>query len=408
MDKKLIKLIAIGVGLLIVSIVLMLILNGLSGGKLYTYKEVVNATVSATKQYLAANPSRYPTNPDNPTIVNYAYLVEEGYIKPASTMFKNNNANCYGEVDVYYLEANKYDYIPEITCNVNGVSNVSSNLSNHLIGDGEINVVLSGSGLYKRINGEWATKEEDLSSGASDDEIYYVYRGNESLYVKNYVMIDDMLFRIIMIDNDGNLYVQYHGALRYTYAWDNKFNVELKSSSGINEYYDGGIKSLLMITLEKLYNGKVGLLNNVSYSSSLKYILLPQDVCVGKRNPFDEGSDGAIECSKKVENQMISVLPAYLFLSASIDPNCKKTTDIACANSNYLTNYSAFWLSTASDKASDICYYAASAIYSSKCSNKYSIKPFMKISNRVQYTSGDGSLSKPYIINTSNYKTTKK
>ena len=109
MDKKLLKLIAIGVGLLILLIVLMLIVNGLSGGRLYTYSEVVDATVSATKKYLAENPSRYPTNPNNPSIVNYAFLVEEGYIKPASTMFKNNNANCYGEVDVYYLEEKKYD-----------------------------------------------------------------------------------------------------------------------------------------------------------------------------------------------------------------------------------------------------------------------------------------------------------
>ena len=405
MDKKLIKMVAIFIGLLILLIVFMLIVNGLSGGKKHTYDEVVSETVAATKKYLAANPSRYPTAGNTLTIVNFATLVDEKYIKPASQLFKNNNANCYGEVDVYYLETNKYDYIPEITCNVAGETKVSSNLSNYLIGDGELNVIFEGSGLYKRINGKWAASEDDLTSGASDDEIYYFYRGNEKLLLKNYVKIDSMLFRVIMIDNDGGLYLLYNDTLKHVFPWDSRYNTDLKRSYGINDYIVNGVKSSAMQKLESFMEGKEYLSGVVKFSESLKYITEPFEVCIGKRSLYDEGMDGSLECKLKVDNQYASLLPTYLYMSASLDPQCKQTKDMTCSNNNYLSLYSNFWLQNTDSEESYYCFYVEKSIKQSPCNVNMAFKPLIKVSSRVQYTSGTGTETDPYILDTHNYVT---
>lgn len=408
MDKKLMKLIGILVGLILLFIIFMVITNSLSGGKKHTYDEVVNKAVAATKKYLSDNPSRKPNANNTFTNVSFNLLVEEKYLKSASDLFKNKDASCYGDVSVYYLEDNKYDYIPEITCNVNGENKVSKNLSNTIIGDGEVNVVLTGSGLYKRINGNWVTNEEDLNSGASDDDVYYFYRGNEKLQLNNFLQIDDMLFRIVMIDNYGNMLLMYNSTFKSTYYWDKRYNQDVGKQLGVNTYVEGGVKSAAMQKLESFYEGKEILANKVEFSKSLKYITEQFDLCIGKRGKEETGTDGSVECATKVENQKVEILPAYMFMSASLDPTCNTVLDKSCGNNNYLANNSGYWLLTAEKERSNYCYYVNGAIISTYCSTNLSYKPMLMISSRVQYTEGTGSETDPYILNTTNYVSTKK
>jgi hypothetical protein len=95
MDKKLLKLIIIGAALLIGCIVLMVLYNKVTGGVKYTYNDVVKQSITATKSYLNANPSRYPNNSTPFTTIAFATLVDEKYIKSASELFKDDSAVCY-------------------------------------------------------------------------------------------------------------------------------------------------------------------------------------------------------------------------------------------------------------------------------------------------------------------------
>ena len=408
MDKKMIKLLAILAGLILLVVVLMMLANGGNGGKKHSYDDVVTEFVSATKKYLKKNPSRYPTESTGYTTLTYSFLEEEKYIKSASDLFKNKDANCYGDITVYYLDEDKYDYVPNLTCNVNGEQSLPKNLSNTLIGDGEVNVVLSGSGLYKRINGKWVSTEEELSSGASDDDIYYFYRGNEELDLNNYVLIDNMLFRVVSIANDGNMLMLFDGALRSSYPWDKRYNQEVGKSQGINTYYENGVKSAAMEKLDQFLEGNEKLSDRVPFSESLKYIIDEFDLCIAKRGPDEEGTDGAIECEVKAEAQQDGLLPAYMYMSASLDETCTKLSDQTCGNNNYMANYTAFWLVTTNKEKSNYCFYISKAATQTICSSNATYKPILNISSRVQYTSGTGSKEDPYVLDTSNYTSSKK
>jgi hypothetical protein len=408
MDKKMIKLIAILVGLVLLVIILMVLANGANSSKKRTYDEVVTEFVSATKKYLKSNPSRYPTASNGYTTLTYSLLVEEKYMKSADELFKNKDANCYGDITVYYLEEDKYDYVPNLTCNVGGVQSLPKNLSNDLIGDGEVNVVLNGSGLYKRINGKWAQTEEELSGGASDDDIYYFYRGSEELDLHNYVLIDDMLFRVVKINNDGNMLMIYNGSLRSSYNWDKRYNQDVGKSQGINIYMGNGVKSAAAEKLDQFLEGNEKLADRVPFSESLKYIIEDFDLCVARRGLDEEGTDGAIECEEVIENQKVGLLPTYMYMSASLDETCNKLSDKTCGNNNYLANYTSYWTVTTNKDKSNYCFYINKSLTETICSSNATYKPILNISSRVQYTEGTGTKDDPYILDTSNYVTSKK
>ena len=67
-----------------------------------------------------------------------------------------------------------------------------------------------------------------------------------------------------------------------------------------------------------------------------------------------ETKDGKVECSEILEEQEVGLLPAYNFMLASLDENCKTTTSRSCGNNNYLTQFNEdYWLITAvKDKGS--------------------------------------------------------
>ena len=72
MDKKMIKMLGILLGLLLLLFIFILISNGLKGGKKYTYDEISTEAISATKKYLNNN-----VIGDANGIPNYYYNVKE-------------------------------------------------------------------------------------------------------------------------------------------------------------------------------------------------------------------------------------------------------------------------------------------------------------------------------------------
>jgi hypothetical protein len=406
MDKKMIKMLGILLGLLLLLFIFILISNGLKGGKKYTYDEISTEAISATKKYLNNNTSRKPNADNTKTIVTIDSLVEGKYMKEPSVLLKDDNASCSGEVEVYYLEDKKYDYIPEITCVIKGETYNSKNLVNKLLGEGDYNVVFEDSGIYKRINGKWITNDDDLNSAGSEDIVEYYYRGNQEALLKNYVQIDDMLFRVVMVDNDENLLLIYNDNIQKGAPWDKRYNEEVNKTQGINTYKENGVKSAAIEKVESFILGDEKLENKVKFSSSLKYLVQEMTLCTGKRALTDKGTDGSIECETKLERQKAGLLPAYMYMSASIDPTCEETGDKSCGNNNYLATYdNSYCLVTTNSEKSNECYYVNRSITSGVCSSNTSFKPIITITGRVQYSEGDGSKKTPYVINTKYYKT---
>ena len=406
MDKKLIKLLAILVGLILLLVVFMLLVNGAKNNKKYTFDEVSKEAVSAAKKYLSSNSSRKPDSMNPKTIIPLSTLVDENYMKEPSELLKDDDASCFGDVEVYYLENKKYDYIPNINCTIEGEKWFAKNLVNTLIGDGEVNITLSGSGLYKRVNGKWITNEDDLSSGSSEDTIEYYYRGDQNSSINNFVQIDNMVFRVVMIDNDSDLLLIYNENVQKGAPWDQRYNEDVRKTQGINIYENMGVKSFALEKIESFIAGEEKLENKTKFSSSLKYIVKEMDLCVGRRKMSDTGTDGTIECATVLSNQKAGLLPAYMYMSASIDPSCEKLEDRACGNSNYLAKFgNTYWLVTTNEELSNECYSVNKSVSSGVCSGNNSYKPIIKVTGRVQFKEGTGTSNDPYILDTTYYNT---
>ena len=127
---------------------------------------------------------------------------------------------------------------------------------------------------------------------------------------------------------------------------------------------------------------------------------------MGKRKPTDIGTDGEIECKNMITDQKAGLLPAYMFMSASIDPTCEKIEDKACGNNNYLASFTnSYWLLTANEEESNQCFYVNKNISSTVCSANNSFKPIVKVTGRIQYKEGTGTKNDPYVVNNTYYKT---
>ena len=409
MDKSMLKLLAILGGLILLLVVVVLLSNAGNSNRKYSYDELTTETVKATKKYLNENSSRKPTKSNPKTIVTLGTLIEENYLREPAQMLKDEDASCYGQVDVYYLDEKKYDYIPDIKCTIKNEKYYAKNLVNTLIGTAtykDTNVVFIGSGLYKRINNKWIEKDEDLTNFTNEDIVEYYYRGNQEANLRNYVQIDNMLFRVVMIDNEGDLLLIYNENIQKGAPWDKRYNEDVNKYQGINVYEDNGVKSAALMKVESFISGEEKLENKIKMSSSLKYMVKEMDLCIGKRKLTDVGTDGTIECKTMLTDQKAGLLPAYMFMSASIDPTCEKIEDKACGNNNYLANFqNSYWLLTANEDISNECYYVNKNMASTVCSANNSFKPIVKVNGRIQYKEGTGTKSDPYVVNTTYYKT---
>jgi hypothetical protein len=209
-----------------------------------------------------------------------------------------------------------------------------------------------------------------------------------------------------MVDDEEDILLIYNENIQKGASWDKRYNEEVNKTQGINTYIDNGVKSAAIEKIESFIAGDEKLENKTKFSSSLKYIVVPMNLCIGKRAMEDKGTDGSIECKTVLENQKAGLLPAYMYMSASLDPTCEKTGDKSCGNNNYLAAYNnSYWLVTSNSEKSNECYYVNRSITSGVCSSNTSFKPIIKITGRVQYTEGDGTSKNPYVINTKYYKT---
>ena len=396
MDKKLIKYGIILVIAFVVIIIIALLFNSTTGGAKYSYEKIETKLVTAAKKYVNDKKKQgmdiLPDSPlADPYYLSADILAQEGYISNISDYAKDDTA-CVGGVNIYNAGSGKYDYVPDLTC---GVYHQTVKLVDKIIQDNDSGVT-HGSGLYQRVDGKFIDDDNDLNMGTSDD-FEYVFRGDD---VNNYVKIDDNLWRIVSIDNNNDILLIYNEHSQRAIAWDDKYNEEVAKYQGVNTFESNGLESTAYKSIKEFYNGTLVLKDREKYSEKTNYYIVPMNICIGKRSKTDTDISGKIECQTILEDQNVGLLPAYSFMSASLDPGCDTIVSKSCGNFNYLAAFDDFWwLLTANAENTNEAYTVSKKyVEASLCNYKADIRPTIKIGGRVVYQEGDGTLDNPYQI----------
>ena len=356
LDSKFLITCGVIVSLPILFIIIMLIVRGCSGGKTYTkYQDMM---VKRSKTY-AKKHKMYPKK-GRTTIIKLEDLVEDG-MKTTEKFLKDDT--CSGSVIIKNnstSEGKHYAYVPYLECD----DYKTEYLKDYLVKD----VVDKGSGLYK-----------------IGDE--YIFKGNKA---NNYLSLYGTMYRIIKINEDGNLKLIKIKPQDISTNWDSKFNISNNGYTGISNYRDSVVIDRLLFDYK----------NDRTMKGNIKDRIIPHTVCIGKRSKEDLSIGITTECSDKLEDQLISLPSITDYLLASYDPNCKQLGDLSCTNFNYMTEFidDTWTLDTVSED--DSLVYKLN-----------SIGPELDVANRYQkynwvvyidgeelYDSGTGTEKDPYII----------
>ena len=316
MRKKLMRIMLIVVAVLIIFLVIILIISLIKGNN-KSYDEIESEMKKAAIKYYEVQSGLLPEEGEKVTIEATA-LAESGYMDPLSELRKNES--CTGKVEIT-KNNNTIVYTPYLDC---GDNYTTKELYKAVLEQG---LVTSGDGLYE-MNGE------------------KVYRGET---VNNYVQLDNTLFRIVKVKaNNQILLITADFLDDHSNAYDDRYNSDRGYNSGINNYKVSRIKNLL----EEIYA------DNTFLSTTDKEKLTSFNLCVAKRSEDSSDNTNALECADILENQMIGLLTVSDYLNASLDTNCKMTTDRSCQNYNYLKLKESDWWLVTSSLASTYSSYA--------------------------------------------------
>ena len=391
MDKKMYRYIVL---LLIVVLILIFsfwFINILTGGTKLSYVSLEEKLVVAAKKYVEDNKSVLPSEIGTSSTISSTVLINNNYIDDLSSYISDSSINCNGKVEIYKVEDGYYNYTPVLSC---GNKYNSIKLSDKVLLDNNYGVV-SGDGLYERANGIFVTDYNEL--GRESENYEYVFRGDS---VNNFVKIDENIWRIVAIKSNGDMLLIYTGSTQKPSVWDDRYNEDVNKNQGINNYEYNDIKSRAMDSVLNFYDGKLTLMNKEEYSLNTKYLTVPMDLCIGKRSTEDSDFSGEIECSLILKNQYVGLLPAYYYMSASLDSGCNSTISKNCGNYNYLSYFGDYWwlLTANSENTNEAFYISNKFIASTLCSSKNSIRPIIMLGSRAVYDSGIGTEDEPYMI----------
>lgn len=346
------------VGLIILIFIFIGIASLFKGHK-YSYTEVEDKMKNAAIAYYEDRQDQLPTIEGNKVTVEASSLVESKNLKSLDKIVKKG-VTCTGSVTVQ-KNGNYYLYKPSLDC---GEDYKTKGLTEQIKNDNPI--TSENDGLYEI--------GENL-----------VFRGEN---VNNYVSFSGKLWRIIRINSDGTLRL-LEDDIVYTGVWDDRYNIDRESSTGINNFD----KSRLKDGLDRIYN-KEDMFNDQTKSQ-----IVFKNLCIGKRNIEETNNSGDIECSSVTEPRPIGLMQTNEFMVASLDPNCTYLTDAQCSNYNYLANYTkSTWTLNADSANTHRAYKFAGGYASSTASNELGLRLVINLSDNINYTSGTGTLEDPYIV----------
>ena len=363
MKKKLMRIMLIVVGILVALLVIILIFSLVTGGD-KTYEEIEEELKSSAIEYYKVQSGLLPQEEGETVTVKASTLAAAELMKPLSELRKDEK--CSGRVEVTKVGDNIV-YTPYLDC---GNNYTTKELYKAVLEQG---IVTTGNGLYD-LNGE------------------KVYRGDN---VNNYVMLDNQMFRIVKVTADNKiLLILNEMDSTISSYYDDRYNQDKLFNSGYNDYR----VSRMYQYLDDLYNNK---LEYSLLSNNDKEKLTSFNLCIGKRSPSDAVNNNSLECSDVLENQMIGLLTVSDFMNASLDANCKATSDKSCQNYNYLklSNID-WWLTTGNSLNNYEVFYVRSSgfIDESNASGYKKIRPTVMLNNNVMIKSGTGTEANPFVL----------
>lgn len=362
--KGMIKMAFILIGIFVAFILFFVIYKAIFGSAL-SYDKIENIMVRSAKQYVNNHPEKVEGSIYGTVEIKVSDLIAEGYMKDMSKYTKKD-VMCSGSVLVF-KNLDDYSYSPKLDC---GEAYKYKNLTDEITK--EENIVTTDNGLYK------------IESG----EPYYIFRGEN---VDNYLKINNTLYRIMKIDENGNIRL-FSDDVEKSFPWDNRYNVEKKYDAGINEF-EGTQASRIKDKILSVYN------DEEKFSKDVKSLIIPQEFCIGKRTKQDIDNTGNIECSKKSELMGIGTIALYEYFQASLDPNCFSSLTKSCKNYNYLANYSkSYWTLTAAMEGTEYVYKVNKSAVQSKAATYAYLHLVLTINGNVNYIGGTGTLNDPYIV----------
>lgn len=358
--KKILMIAGIFVGVIVLIIVCLMLYNSLFAGT--SYSKIENTLVSAARDYYKKNPKLMPQTSGGSVSVNATTLAANKHMKDLSEYTKKINSaiSCTGSVTVTEVNG-KYRYTPNLKC---GDQYETKTLVSQIRSNEEL--VITGQGLYEMNGG-------------------YVFRGDAP---NNFVDFSDRIWNIVKIQDDY-IYMIMRDSKDIKSQWDNRYNVNRNTTSGINDYSVSRIKTYL----DSLYNST--LLNEQS-----KMLLSPYNAPVGKRDESVMANDGSIENSTIEENTYLGLLPLYDFINASIDANCNSAASKSCANYNYLSYLvGSWWTATGNSATTHQVYKIENGKISSSTTNTSSrVRPVVRLVKDALFVSGDGTETNPYKV----------
>lgn len=360
MNDKLKKLIYITLGGFGILFLFLFLISSCS--KRITPDKLESTIINNTKKYFSIHKDELP-DINSVMTLSLNDLVNKGIIKDLDKLLEKN-ASCSGQL-IIENNNNYYMYSPNLNCSYNGDEYKTNNLKETILKD----IVTVGNGLH-----------------ALGDSYYY--RGDN---VNNYIIFDGILWRITKINNDNTIRLIEAGR-RTSVEWDNRYNSDRLSNSGINNYTNNGINSIMKDLLDNIYNSETVLSNNA------KGFIKPTNLCIGKRTTEETINDGSVECSTVLENQYLGLIQINEYLLASLDPNCTKALAYECSNYNYLANFNnPYWSITANIENNYQVYKISNTISLTNASTSAMARLVINISENTTVT-GSGTENDPFVV----------
>lgn len=361
--SKMFKMMGIICGVM-VAVLLIIYIASLLSQKEYTYSDLENIMKEASVGYFSAHPEYLPTEEGKIVQVDYTNLVYEERMKD----FSEYGVSCTGKVQVEKV-GNDYVYTPYLDC---GENYATVELYQKVLSDNQI--ITSGYGLYSMNDSK-------------------VFRGED---VNNYVQLDNSLWRIVKINSDNTLMLIHNDGLHYSQAWDDRYNEDKMYNIGNNQYSTSRIKEYL----SKVYTNPSEEDYEVILSDHDKARVTSYTLCTGKRLATSTKNNNSEECTVTSKNTKLGLLTLSDYLNASIDPNCKNSTNKSCLNYNYLVIDSGWWLATANKENTYSAFMVndSGAVEVANASQYNKVRPVINLSERALFDKGTGTLEDPYTI----------
>lgn len=348
-------------GVVVLLIIVIAISACSSSGSSNSYVEIENKMVAAAKKYYEKNEERLPKIVNSSVKVSIATLVDNELLKEVYDV-KNKSNKCSGDVEVTKLDDKNYSYIPFLVC--------------------------KGNYEPKYLKDEIVNSEKDEYGNG-----VYFGENNESIYrgdsVNNYIKFNNELWRILKIDNAGDIKILLSQYTEDYYPYDDSFNVDAKYNYGITTNY---LQTKIRKTLKDYYDEH--------FSDEAKAKIVSKNICVGSYMLEDEIADEFSvqkECSVIKENERISLMNPSDYKNASLSSECKMINSQSCANYNYLKE-AYTWLLNPVAKVSYRALYLTESIMSSDAKDKRPIQPVVYLTGKTMISGGTGTKEEPYII----------